>query len=364
MMNAKRTAEQALRQAVMNDANLKKASGDAWDEVAGAIQAWDGIYNEYYLLEQGMAFNSSLFTIARQLTRLAVEKAKPNSDRLREYAEAGLESLEQELYSEAPIYADLETVKLADSLSFCLELLGGDNPLAREILAGKSPRERAADLVAGSKLADVKVRREIAAGGKQAIESSDDALIQLARLVDGPSRAVRKKYEEKVDEPLRQAYGKIAKARFAVDGESTYPDATFTLRLALGQVKGYRDGNDQVPAWTEIGGAFAHSAAHQGKEPFKLPESWHKAKDRLNLTTPFNFISTADIIGGNSGSPVINREGEVVGLIFDGNMHSLVLDFAYSDKQARAVSVHSSSIIEALRNVYDASKLADEITGK
>jgi hypothetical protein len=175
---------------------------------------------------------------------------------------------------------------------------------------------------------------------------------------------VRKTYEDKVEEPLRQAYAKIAKARFVIEGESTYPDATFTLRLAYGQVKGYQAQDVKLPPWTNIGGAYEHAANHGNVPPFELPPDWQKDKSKLNLETPFNFVSTADIIGGNSGSPVVNRAGELVGIIFDGNLESLVLDFVYSDKQARAISVHSSVIIEALRKIYGATALADELTGK
>jgi hypothetical protein len=186
-------------------------------------------------------------------------------------------------------------------------------------------------------------------------------MIQLARLVDPPAREVRKTYEEQIDEPMKQAYAKIASARFAVQGTSTYPDATFTLRLAFGQVKGYAQDGKQIPPWTTIGGAFKHSAAHGGQPPFQLPQSWMQPPQPLDEETPFNFVSTADIIGGNSGSPVVNKAGEYVGIIFDGNIQSLVLAFIYTDEQARAVSVHSSAIVEALRKVYGADALVDEI---
>jgi hypothetical protein len=186
-------------------------------------------------------------------------------------------------------------------------------------------------------------------------------MILLARLIDPPARDLRKTYEEKVDEPMKQGYAKIAKAVFAVRGTDTYPDATFTLRLAFGQVKGYKQDGKDIPPWTTIGGAFQHADKHGSKPPFELPSSWLQPPQALNMDTPFNFVSTADIIGGNSGSPVINRNGEYVGIIFDGNIQSLVLDFTYTDEQARAVSVHSSAILEALRNVYQADALADEI---
>jgi hypothetical protein len=361
VMDLKRREETALREAVMKDPKLAKEYGDAWDQVSRTIEVLAGIYDEYQLLEVGRAFNSELFVIARRLLRLSEETGKPNAERLREYAEAGLDSLKQQLFSEAPIYPDLEVVKLADSLGMLMEIEGADDPLVQKILAGKSPRERAAELVTGSKLADVALRKQLADGGAAAIAKSHDPMIELARLVDEPSRAVRRIYEEQVDEPQRQAYGKIAQARFAIYGDSVYPDATFTLRLAYGKVAGYEDAGVKLPPWTTIAGTYEHSADHGGKDPFELPESWIKHKKDLDLKTPFNFVSTADIIGGNSGSPVINRDGEVVGLIFDGNIQSLVLDFIYTQDQARATSVHSAAIVEALRKVYGAKELADEL---
>ena len=337
---------------------------DAWDQVSTALAAWDPIYVDYLLYERGAAFNTELFTIARMLVRLSEESAKPNADRLREYAEAGIDSLKQQLFSEAPIYSDLEIAKLTDSLGYLLERAGAENSLVKQVMDNMSPAGRANQLISGTRLADVEVRKQLAAGGVSAIEASDDPMIALARLVDEPARKVRKTYENNVEEPLRQAYAKIARAQFAIEGESTYPDATFTLRLAFGQVKGYEEQGKTLPPWTTIGGAYPHAAEHGDLPPFKLPERWVHDKDRLDLQTPFNFVSTADIIGGNSGSPVVNRAGEIVGIIFDGNIQSLVLDFAYTDHQARAISVHSSPIIETLRKLYDAGELADELTGK
>jgi hypothetical protein len=215
--------------------------------------------------------------------------------------------------------------------------------------------------VQGSKLADVAVRKDLAKGGQSAIAASNDPMIVLARLVDPPARAVRKRFEEQVEEPQRQAYAKLTNAKFALTGTDVYPDATFTLRLAFGVVKGYEEMGQRIPPWTTLGGAFEHAAKHGNKEPFALPKLWHDRKDRLDLDTPFNFVSTADIIGGNSGSPVVNRDAELVGIIFDGNIQSLVLDFAYTDQVARAVSVHSAGIMEALRKIYDAEDLANEL---
>ena len=294
---------------------------------------------------------------------MADERAKPNGDRLREFRESNQESLEQSLFSEAPIYEDLETAKLADSLGMFMELAGAEDPLVKQVLAGKSRRAR--EPVGSGQQARGRCRAQASGrGGPDAIGESNDPMIELALLIDPPARKYRKIFEEQVEEPKRQAYAKIAKARFAASGTSTYPDATFTLRLAFGPVKGYEEQGQQVPAWTTLGGAYKHAESHGGIEPFELPDSWLKAKDRLKLDTPFNFVSTADIIGGNSGSPVVNRQGEVVGLIFDGNIQSLVLDFAYTDEKARAVSVHSAAIVESLKSVYGADQLLRELTGK
>ncbi|MBL8849882.1 MAG: S46 family peptidase, partial [Planctomycetaceae bacterium] len=219
----------------------------------------------------------------------------------------------------------------------------------------------AATLITGTTLMDVAARRQVAAGGLQAIADSQDPLIQLALSIDPRSRELRATFEQQVEEPQHQAYAKIAAARFKVLGSSTYPDATFTLRLAFGTVKGYEEGGQQIEPWTTMGGAYDHAEAHGSVPPFKLPQSWLERRSQIDLATPFNFVSTADIIGGNSGSPVVNQRGELVGIIFDGNLESLVLDFAYTDDVSRAVSVHSSAIREALRNIYSAESVADEL---
>jgi hypothetical protein len=342
-------------------ADIAGASGDSWAEVAAALKVWGMIYDDWDLLENAAAFNSQLFHTARTLVRLADESAVPNAQRLREYRESNLDSLKRRLFSEAPIYDDLETVTLTDSLSMLVEMAGADDPLVKQVLAGKSPGERAAELVRGTKLAAVPFRKQLAEGGAKAIAPCDDPMIQLARLVDGPARKVRQAYEEKVEEPMRQAYARIAAARFALYGTDLYPDATFTLRLAFGVVKGYESQGERIPPWTTFDGLYRRAAEHDNQFPFRIPKRWQERKDRLSLDTPFNLVSTADIIGGNSGSPVINRKGELVGIIFDGNLPSLVLDFVYTEKEARAVSVHSAAIVEALRKVYDAGRLADEL---
>jgi hypothetical protein len=244
------------------------------------------------------------------------------------------------------------------------EVMGEENEIVKMVLAGKSPRDRAAELIHGTTLKEVAVRKRLAEGGLKAIQDSTDPMIQLARQIDPESRRIRQSFEQQVDEPQRQAYGKIANARFAVYGSSVYPDATFTLRLAFGEAKGYTEGGEKIPWATTLDGTYAHAAAHDNKEPFALPKIWNERKSQLDPSTPFNFVSTADIIGGNSGSPVINRQGELVGIIFDGNIQSLILDYTYTDKEARAVAVHSAGILEALRKVYTANRLVTELTGK
>jgi len=362
IMAQKLADEQKLRQIVQENASkLRQPLGDPWSDVAAILKVWDGIYDDLDLLENGAAFNSKLFGIARTLVRLADESAVPNAERLREYRESNLESLQFELFSEAPIYEDLETLTLADSLGMLVEMKGVGDPLVQKILDGKSPREQAARLIAGTKLKSVEARKTLGQATPEAIRKSEDAMIQLALLVDAPARALRKTYEEQIQEPLRQAYAKLADARFAMYGTAVYPDATFTLRLAFGVVKGYEENGQQVPPWTTMAGLYERSEEQGNQYPFNLPSRWLKRKGKLDLDTPFNFVSTADIIGGNSGSPVVNRKGELVGIIFDGNIQSLILDFTYTEEQARAVSVHSAAIVEALRKVYNADRIVKEL---
>ncbi|MDA1231457.1 MAG: S46 family peptidase, partial [Planctomycetota bacterium] len=353
VLSDKSAAEKALLAAVNDNPKLKPLAS-AWTTISETSA------KRAELLGSGVAVNSHLYGIALQMIQMVEEDRKPSGERLPQFADAGRESLLQQLYSEAPVYTDLEQVLLADSISKTLEQRGFDDPLSQQILAGKSPADRAAELVHGTKLLSVENRRTIAAGGIEAINSSDDPLIQLARIVNPEVRRLRT-ITDQLDEQDKQAYAKIAEARFAVEGTSSYPDATFTLRLAFGPVMGYEQNGKQIPAWTNIGGAFEHEKQHAGQTDYELPASWKKAEASLNKSTPFNFVSTADIIGGNSGSPVVNRAGEFVGLIFDGNVQSLSGNYVYTDKQARSVSVHSSAIREALQVVYGADNIVKEL---
>jgi len=349
----KQEEEEATRAKVENDPDLKKYAG-AWKTIE------DTQARRADALGQTAGFAGRHYSIAETLVFMAAEDQKPNAKRLRQYRESARASLEQQLFSPAPIHTDLERLKFADSLALFVERRGGDHPLVKKVLDGKSPQSRAAELVGGTGVTDVEFRRKLAKGGQAAIDASTDPMIRLAKLMEPEARRARKINDE-LDELERQAYSQITTAVYAVKGTGTYPDATFTLRLAFGPVAGYVEGGQAIPPWTTIAGAFEHEKNHGAKEPWKLPAKWHTRKDQLDPDTPFNFVCTADIIGGNSGSPVINRKAELVGVIFDGNIQSLTSRYFYSDKVARAVSVHSSVVLESLRKIYDAERLADEI---
>ncbi len=361
IMERKAADEKALRGRVAEDAGRQKAYGDAWERVAEAQGKYAAFEREYALIELGDAFDNRLFRIARHLVRLAEERPKPNAERLREYRDSALASLELQLFSPAPIYPELERAKLAASLTFLAEVLGGGHPLVARALEGKSPAARAADLMAATKLADPAERRRLAAEGKKAVDASGDSMLRFAAGLDAEARQFRKRFEEEVEEVERQAYGQIARARFDLYGTGVAPDATFTLRLAFGVVKGYRVDGEDLPFHTTFGGAFDRAERQRHKEPFVLPKRWMEARSKLDPKTPFNFVSTADTIGGNSGSPVINRAGELVGVNFDRNRHGLVRNFVYTEEQARHIAVHSRGILEALRTLYSAGPLVDEL---
>jgi hypothetical protein len=362
LMGFKRKEEDRFKKAAKEKDELKGAR-TAWERIAGAQKERAKTIKRYTLLERRAGLFTEYFDFARTLVRAGDERAKANKDRLREYSEANLESMQEDLLADNPIYPEYETALLTDSLTFLCNELGHGSPLVRKVLNGKSPQARARELIKGTKLGDVKVRKALWEGGKKAVDASEDPMIELARIVDPDSRAVRKTVETQ-DEITRQAYGEIAKVKFALDGTKTYPDATFTLRLSFGTVKGYEEDGKNIPFQTHFAGMYRRSAEHKNKGPFELPQRWLDRKKELNLKVPLNFVCTVDIIGGNSGSPVINRDAEVVGLIFDGNIQSLAWDFRYDDKQGRSLAVAAPGIIEALRKIYEANDLADELIGK
>ena len=355
-----RLAAEAAFKARLRDMPDGAAALAAFDRIAGAQSALAKKALRTRFLSMGQGFWSESFSLARTLLRAAEESAKPNGERLREYSDARRESLELTLFSEQPIHPDLEIVKLADSLSHLVASLGADDPLVQQILAGQSPRQRAAALINGTRVRDVPFRRELYAGGVEAVRSAQDPMIELARLIDPEARALRL-HSEQQDEIKQQAQAVLSAARFALEGTNVYPDATFTLRLSYGTVQGYEEDGQPVPPMTVAAGLFERNRLQQNRPPFDLAPRWAERAAAVDPATPFNFVSTHDIIGGNSGSPVVNRAGEFVGIIFDGNRQSLSADYAYSDVEARAVSVHSAIILEALRKVYDAGFLADEL---
>ena len=363
IIEAKVRAEAALRARVAKDPDLGARVGD-WSRIASSVAGYREMYRDYQYLERGRAFWSDLYRKARGIVRLVGEKEKPDTERLPEYRDAVLPRVEQQLYSPAPIDAGLEVAKLTDSLTCFSAAFGADHPLVRTVLAGRSPADRAYQLVSGSDLTSVEKRRELVEGKASAVDSSEDPMVQLARTVDPYARDVRKKHDDFVRGVQTEAYGRISRARFAVTGTSVYPDATFTLRLAYGVVKGWEEGGTRIEPFTRLDGAFRLHEEHGGQDPYTLPASWLESRDAMSLATHFNFVSTADIVGGNSGSPVINRDAEVVGIIFDGNLHSLVLDLAYTEEKARSVSVSAEAVIEALRVVYRLDDLVKELLGK
>lgn len=312
------------------------------------------------LIKSSVKLRSDLFQYSLAIVLMAQEDQKPNLDRLPEYTESGRDSLLAKVLSPAPIYDDLETAKLADEIALLMERRGASDSLVREILAERSPREVAASIIGMTSMDVVEIRKRLVDGGYAAVLASEDPMMRLARLIEPVYRSTRK-VEDRLAEREKQAYAKVAQIITAVEGTSGYPDATFTLRLAFGTVQGYDENGQFVEPATTFDGAFQHAVEHVGQPDFDLPESWMAAKDELDQSTQLNFVCTADIIGGNSGSPVVDREGNLVGLIFDGNIQSLTSDYLYSDDQGRAVSVSAVGIREAIKTIYNAPELAEQL---
>ncbi len=357
-MRLKSDSERALRGKLLADARWQDADA-AFGRIAEATSASRGFATRQWMLDG--EFGSSLFGIARTLLRAADEREKPDGERLPEHQDSNRVSLELGLFSPRPIYKDLEMLRMSDGLTVLCARLGAEDPTVAAILAGKSPHERAVELIGGTALEDISLRRELYEGGRKAIIGSDDPMIALARLIDGEARALRAK-SDALSESVAQAHQQIAAARFALEGDSTYPDATFTLRLSIGLAKGYEDGGRSVPFQTTFSGMSARYESQGGAPPFDLSDEWLGRAGELNPETPVNFVTTHDITGGNSGSPVVNRAGELVGLIFDSNAHGLVSDFAYTEERGRAVSVHPAAIIESMRHIYQADRVIEELS--
>ena len=355
MMDQRIADERELRAAAQKSAGSR--AGNPWDEIAKAEQRNRDILIPYTWLEQGAGFNSELFSYARQLVRAADERAKPNASRMREYTEAALPRVRSGLEAKTPIAAEFEQVKLSFSLERMREYLGPDHPIIKSVLGNVTPDERARQLVTGSTLADPGVRLKLYEGGQAAVSASKDPMIVLARAVDAESRRLRTVYESEVEGPERRAQQAIAEARFKAYGARLYPDATFTLRLTYGAVDGWTEAGTRVDPFTRLDRLYERAT---GAAPFALPKTWLDARSRLDVSRRANFVATTDIVGGNSGSPVVNARGEVVGLAFDGNIHSISGSYWFDTEKNRTVAVHPEYIRTALE-VYRVESVAREL---
>ncbi len=354
LMNRKLSEEATLR------ALANMPGPDPWKQIETASQRERAMYLPYTFIEGAAGFNSILFRYARLLLRGADERAKPNTERLREYTDSMLPRIEQQLYARVPIYGEVETLTLSFSLQRMREWLGPDNPLVRTLLARESPETLATRVVAESKLEDPEVRRLLWLGGKGAMDQSRDPMIELARSIDPDARALRRQFDDEIEAPINAASARIATARFKAFGTRIYPDATFTLRLNYGTVTGWTENGTAVPPFTYLERAFQRAT---GSSPFKIPDSWMRIKDRLDLRTPFCISTSNDIVGGNSGSPLIDARGDIVGLMFDGNIESIAGSYWFDPSNNRAIAVHPAIIREALDKVYAAKSLLAELEG-
>jgi hypothetical protein len=370
--------EDAIRRAVAASPELSKEIGNPWKDIEGALARLVEVQPEYDLFEAMIGFGghydkpnpsrpmrsnwTKYLAIARTIVRLVEEDAKPDAERLSEYTDAHRESLLAKLYSPAVIYDDLEMTKLGDALGFVIETLGSDDPLVREVLAGFGPHERARELIAGTALGSVNERKKLVEGGKAAVDASQDPMLAVARAIDSRARAARARLETEVQDVFERSYGKIAEALFLLYGDQVYPDATFTLRLAYGTMKGFMRDGMEVPPMTTLAGTLAHGALHEFAPPWKLPQSWDQSGEWLATSiTPFNFVTTHDSHGGNSGSPIFTKDFELVGVLFDGIMEGQGGTFIYDDTE-RAVSVSAAGLIEVLKHIYRADALVAELT--
>jgi Peptidase S46 len=356
-MASKVAAERALRAQVAKRPDLAPVAGD-WDKLAAVERRKAQLATRELYIANGP--NSDLFTWARTLVRYPVETAKPDADRFPEYSEAQLVTLPRRLFAAIPTYPGPQELTFNFWAKKMREDLGTDDPFVRQVLGSKTPAQWAHELVAGTTLADVATRKALFAGGQPAIDASQDTMIRFAASIDAQSRLMRKQYEDEVTAPEHALTEAISRARFAILGTSVYPDATFTQRLSYGTVKGFLDQNgNNVEPYTTVGGLYARAT---GAEPYALPQSWLNAQSALDQKTPMNFVTTNDVVGGNSGSPVVDKNGEVIGVIFDGNIFSLGGTFGYEPNVNRSVAVDSRALLAGLRTVYHADRIIEEIS--
>jgi hypothetical protein len=360
LMDKKRKEEEDFRAKVNSNPEWKKEYGNAWETDEKVVEKVKPRVKEQFF----RGFDSQLATLAVSLVTYVVEVKKPNGERLPGYQDAQLESLKMRLFSPAPIYPEYESARMTGALSLDLEQLGPTDPWIKAVLEGRTPADTAKQLIGGTKMSDAAFRKSLMEGGQAAVDASTDPLIVMARRIEPIRREQIKWFDENVTSVQQRVGEQLGKARFAAYGHNTYPDATFTLRLSYGQAKGYPMNGTIAPYKTTFYGLYDRAASFDYKDPFELPKNYLDGKSKVDLTTPFNFVTTNDIIGGNSGSPVVNRNGEIVGLIFDGNIESLVGDYVYDGTTNRAVAVHTAAMTEAMKKLYGADKLVDEILGK
>jgi len=361
LMAKKAQEEKEFIKLVSDKPEWREAYGDAWPRLSNLQKQKLQRLRQILFRKPG---GLRLPAIALQIVRYVAEVKKPDGERLEEYHDSQLESLRFKLYSPAPIYRAFEEVLLADSLKYAVEELGPGDPFVKEALGGKSPEQVAKELISETKLTDPKVRKNLVDGAEEAVKVSTDPLIVWIRKIDPVLREIRKWQEDNIESVEVACGEKIGKARFAAFGKSAYPDATFTLRIAYGAVKGYPMNGTRAPSKTTYHGLFDRACSFDFKQPFDLPQRYIDRKDKLDLSVGLNFVCTCDIIGGNSGSPVINKAGEIVGLIFDGNIESLPGRYVFEEEANRAVAVHTAGMSEALRKLYDAEAIMNELLGK
>lgn len=358
VIQQKREQENAFRNWVKNDSARAKTYGDPWQTLSDTQIAWRNLYVDYVMVELGFGAMSQYVTWARTLVRGTVEKAKPDGQRLREFSDASLPAVQAGLFADVPLYTDFERMKLAWSLSKLREKLGVDNPVVKNILGKKSPEALAEEIVSTSKLGDSTVRKQMWEGGADAVKNSSDPALKLAQLIDEHARKFRTDYDQNIEPIQKAAASQLAKARFEFKGTQVYPDATFSLRLSHGVIRGWEEKGQSIKPFTDIDGLFERATDYA---PFKLADSWADTQKKLSKKARLNQVSTNDIVGGNSGSPLINAKGELVGLIFDGNIKSLGGTYFFDESVNRAVSVHPAAISEALKKVYKADHLVKEL---